>query len=116
MRWAGWISQWADLCRQMRRGVRLQRLFGHALARQLFVVDRQRRPDPEGIDGMIAAWVGGVRMDQDAEAEMVEHQPRHQGREDFVGEGDLVHRAIVRTYLGVIPAPEPHRKALTDPV
>ena len=66
------------------------------------------------IDEVVAARIGGVGMDQDAEAGMVQHQPRHQGREHLLGERDLVHRLIVRPDLDVMPVAEPHHEAFAD--
>src|SRR5207302_9783773 len=71
--------------------------------------------DPERIGKMIPARVCRVRMDQNAQASMIEHQPRHQFGKYFGGKGDLKHGLIVRTYLDVVPAPQSDGETLTDP-
>src|SRR5947207_6525654 len=77
---------------------------------------RQRRSDPERIGEMIAARVGGVGMYQNAQSPVVEHQPWHELRKDFLRKGDLVHGLIMRADLDVVPAPERDGKALAHPV
>ena len=77
---------------------------------------RQRRADPERIGKMIAARVAGVGMYQNAQSPVVEHQPWHELRKDFLRKGDLVHGLIMRADLDVMPAPERDGKALAHPV
>jgi len=86
------------------------------LVRQLVAMHVKRRPDPEWIDKMIPARIGRVRMHQDAQAAMVEHQPRHQGGKQLPGKGHLIHRLIMRTDFHVMPAPERDGKALADQI
>ncbi len=78
-------------------------------------MNRKRRSDPERIVGVISSWVHCVGMDENAEAAMVQHQPRYQRREMLFGEGDLKHRAVMRANAQIMPAAELHRKAFTDP-
>ena len=68
-----------------------------------------------GSAAMVPARIGRVRMDQNAQIAMVEHQPGHQFGEYLAGKGHLVHGLIVRTDLDVVPAPERDREALADP-
>ena len=63
---------------------------------------------------MVPARIGGVRMHQNAQGSLVEHQPRHQRRKYSV-KGDLKHRLVVRADLDVMPAPERDGKAFADP-
>ena len=56
-----------------------------------------------------------VRVEQNAQPAMIEHQPRHQFGEHLSGKGHLVHRLIVGADLHVVPSAKRHRKALADP-
>ena len=68
-----------------------------------------------GSASMIPARVGRVRMDQNAQFAVVEHQPGHQFGKYLPGKGHLIHGLVVRTDLDVVPAPERDREALADP-
>ena len=64
---------------------------------------------------MISARICRVGMNEDTQATMVEHQPRHQRREDLPGKCDLKHRAVTRADPNIMPAAELDEKALADP-
>lgn len=99
----------------MRRGVHHRRGFGRRRGRQLVVMDRQRTADPERIGHMIPPRVRRVGMDQNTQPAVIEHQPRHQAREDVLAKRDLDHRAIMRADPDIVPAADLHSKALADP-
>lgn len=77
-------------------------------------MNTQRAADPDRVDQMVALGVGGVGVDEDAEAPMVQHQPGDERGEDFGGEGDLVHGLLVRADRLVAPVAEAHAKTLAD--
>src|SRR5437899_2211878 len=97
---------------QNRIGIRRGRLFHLGVLRQLAGMHGKRRPDPDRIGLMVPARVGGIRMDQNAEIAVVEHQPRDQLGKYLAGKGHLVHGLIVRADLDVVPASERDREAL----
>ena len=84
-------------------------------ARQSVSVHGKRSTDPERIGQMIPAWVGRIRMDQNAQASMIEHQPRHQFGKYFGSKGDLTHGLIMRAHLDVVPTPQGDGETLADP-
>src|SRR2546429_3392129 len=100
---------------QNRIGIRRGRLFHLGVLRQLAGMHGKRRPDPDRIGLMIPSRVGSIRMDQNAEIAVVEHQPRDQLGKYVAGKGHLVHGLIVRTDLDVVPPPKRDREALADP-
>jgi len=79
-------------------------------------MDQKGLADPDGVGEMVLARIGRIGVNQDAEAAMIEHQPRYQRREDILGKGDLKHRTIMRADLRVVPAAQPDHEALADPV
>src|ERR1700738_5583099 len=93
--------------------------FGRVLrgrrVRQLVAMHVKRRPDPEWIDKMIPARIGGVGMDQNTQAAMVWPQPRHQRGKQLRGKGHLKHGLIMRTDFHVMPASERDGKTFADP-
>jgi hypothetical protein len=95
--------------------VRFGRALQRAIFRQLLTVHSNGRPYPKRICNMIAAWIGRVRMDQNAQLAVVKHQPRHQRRKDVRGKGHLKHGPIVGTDLDVMPASKRDRKAFANP-
>ena len=103
------------LRRNMRRRIWLRRSFRLAFEWKLLVVDRKARSDPEGIDDVVPTRIGSVGMNEDAQATMVEHEPRHQCGEDVIGKGDLEHGPVTRTDPCIMPAAELYRKAFADP-
>lgn len=100
---------------QMRRCIWFQSLLCFGLLRQDVAMDREGLPDPEGVGEMIPARICRVRMNQNAKASMIEHQPWHERGEHILGKGDLKHCAIVRADLGIVPIAQPDHKALADP-
>jgi hypothetical protein len=74
-----------------------------------------RRPNPKRICKMIPPRIGRVRMNQNAQCSMIEHQPWHQGGKHFRGKGDLKHRLIMRTHFHVMPASQGDGKAFAYP-
>lgn len=64
---------------------------------------------------MIPPRIRRVRMNQNAQRSMIEHQPWHQGGKHVRGKGDLKHRLIMRTHFHVMPASQGDGKALTYP-
>jgi hypothetical protein len=64
---------------------------------------------------MIAPRIRRVRMNQNAQCSMIEHQPRHQGGKHVRGKGDLKHRLIMRTHFHVMPTSQGDGEALTYP-
>lgn len=74
----------------------------------------ERAADPDRVDQVVALGVGGVGVDEDAQAAVVQHQPGDQRGEDFGGEGDLVHGLLVRADRLVAPVAEAHAKTLAD--
>jgi hypothetical protein len=62
----------------MRRCVGLRRSLRFAFDWKILVVDRKARSDPEGIDDVVPARICRVGMNEDTQAAMVEHEPRHQ--------------------------------------
>jgi hypothetical protein len=74
-----------------------------------------RRPNPKRVCKMIPPRIRRVRMNQNTQCSMIEHQPWHQGGKDLRGKGDLKHRLIMRTHFHVMPASQGDGKALTHP-
>ena len=62
------------------------------LGRKPLRVEPQLGADPDPVFDMIAPRAGGVWVDQDRKAAVVEHQPRHQPIEQCYLERDLEHR------------------------
>src|SRR6516225_6373609 len=61
---------------------------------------------------MVLSRIGRVRMNQYAEAAMIEHQPGYQGREDLLGKGDLKHRPIMRADSRLVPSCRAERRSV----
>jgi hypothetical protein len=74
-----------------------------------------RCPNPKRICKMIPPRIRRVRMNQNAQCSMIEHQPWHQGGKHVHGKGDLKHRLIMRTHSHVMPASQGNGKSLTYP-
>ena len=64
---------------------------------------------------MIPARVVRVRVDQDAQAAVVEHQPGHQCGKQLRRKGHLVHGLIVGTDFDVMPSSQGDGKTLVHP-
>src|SRR3979490_735690 len=64
---------------------------------------------------MIPARIRRVWMDENTQAPMVEHQPRHQRRKHLRCKGNLKHGLVVGTYFDVMPASQRDGKTLVDP-
>src|SRR4051794_24187686 len=103
------------LGQQVRRCIWLQSLLCFGMLWQNVAMDRQRLPDPEGIGEMIPSRICRVRVNQNAKAAMIEHQPWHERGENIPGKGDLKHCPIVRAHFRIVPVAEPDYKALADP-
>ena len=103
------------LRRQNRLGIRWKRQLRIGVIRQLLAMKHQGRSNPERVCQMIPARVRRVRMDQNAQAAVVEHQPRHQRRKYLTRKGDLKHRLVVRADFHVMPATQGDGKTFADP-
>jgi hypothetical protein len=64
---------------------------------------------------MVPPRIRRVRMNQNTQCSMIEHQPWHQDGKHLRGKGDLKHRLIMRTNFHVMPASQGDGKALTHP-
>ena len=64
----------------MGHGVWFRRSLQRTLDRQLVIVNRKPRSDPERIDDVVPLRVYRIGMNEDAQATMVEHQPGYQRR------------------------------------
>jgi len=85
------------------------------LLRQRLPMHGEGRSNPERIYKVIPARVRRVRVDQNAQAAVVKHQPRHQRGKQLRSKGHLKHCLIVGTYLHVMPAPQGDGKTLAYP-
>src|SRR5260370_26007567 len=81
---------------EMRLRIRRRRMVHRGLLRQSVAMHGKQSTDPERIGKMIPARVRRVRMDQNAQSSMVEHQPGHQFGKYLRGKGHLKHGLIVR--------------------
>src|SRR5262249_16445664 len=69
---------------------------------------RQRAAQPDGVLGMIGVGVAGAGVEQNAQALMIEHQPRQERGQQCGRESKLIHRLRMRSDRRVVPSPKRH--------
>jgi hypothetical protein len=79
-------------------------------------IQRIRTPDPGRAVAMVAQFVAGVRMQEDVERAVIQHEPRHDGVEVLAPERELVRPDRMRADRLLVEAAElqPRAELLVD--